>query len=57
MAAPVSFGSASRGRKRCRSPEEQRIEAEWTAHLGKRRMAQLREALTMLREITDPYAP
>lgn len=37
--------------------EEQRIEAEWTAHLGKRRMAQLREALTMLREITDPYAP
>ncbi|MET0741593.1 MAG: MarR family transcriptional regulator [Candidatus Nanopelagicales bacterium] len=31
------------------------IEAEWTEHLGKRRMDQLREALTMLREITDPY--
>jgi hypothetical protein len=25
------------------------------AHLGARRMRQLREALTMLREITDPY--
>lgn len=35
--------------------EEARIEAEWTAHLGPRRMKQLREALTMLREITDPY--
>ncbi|MRH90995.1 MarR family transcriptional regulator [Nocardia sp. SYP-A9097] len=33
-----------------------RIEAEWAAHLGERRMAQLRDALTRLREITDPYA-
>ncbi|WP_156726179.1 MarR family winged helix-turn-helix transcriptional regulator [Streptomyces apocyni] len=32
------------------------VEAEWAAHLGKRRMAQLRETLTRLREITDPYA-
>ncbi|HEX6353093.1 MarR family winged helix-turn-helix transcriptional regulator [Actinophytocola sp.] len=31
------------------------IEAEWTAHLGPRRMTQLRDALTRLREITDPY--
>lgn len=30
------------------------IEAEWTAHIGRRRMAQLRDALTRLREITDP---
>jgi DNA-binding MarR family transcriptional regulator len=36
--------------------EEVKITAEWTAHLGERRMRQLREALTMLREITDPYA-
>ncbi|MEX5237999.1 MarR family winged helix-turn-helix transcriptional regulator, partial [Kocuria arenosa] len=36
--------------------EEARIEAEWSAHLGKRRMRQLREALTALREITDPHA-
>jgi DNA-binding MarR family transcriptional regulator len=35
--------------------EEQRIEKEWEAHLGPRRMRQLREALTLLREITDPY--
>jgi DNA-binding MarR family transcriptional regulator len=31
------------------------IEAEWTTHLGTRRMAQLRDTLTRLREITDPY--
>src|SRR5215211_4820799 len=33
------------------------VETEWTAHLGKRRMGQLREILSKLREITDPYAP
>jgi hypothetical protein len=32
-----------------------RVEAEWTAHLGQRHMAQLRQPLAMLREITDPY--
>jgi DNA-binding MarR family transcriptional regulator len=32
------------------------VEAEWTAHLGKRQMAQLRQTLAKLREITDPYA-
>lgn len=32
-----------------------RIEAEWEQHIGKRRMAQLRETLGMLCEITDPY--
>lgn len=31
------------------------IEDEWSAHIGKRRMAQLRDALIRLREITDPY--
>ena len=35
--------------------EEAKIEAEWTEHLGNRRMRQLREALNLLREITDPY--
>jgi DNA-binding MarR family transcriptional regulator len=35
--------------------EEDRIEAEWRAHLGAERMAQLRQALTALRDITDPY--
>ena len=31
------------------------IEAEWTAHLGERRMTQLRRTLSDLREITDPW--
>jgi DNA-binding MarR family transcriptional regulator len=31
------------------------VEAEWTAHLGVRRMSQLRDILTALREITDPW--
>jgi DNA-binding MarR family transcriptional regulator len=31
------------------------VEDEWRAHLGERRWGQLREALTRLREITDPY--
>jgi DNA-binding MarR family transcriptional regulator len=31
------------------------VEAEWRAHLGERRWSQLREALTRLREVTDPY--
>jgi DNA-binding MarR family transcriptional regulator len=35
--------------------EEARIEAEWEAHLGPERMDQLRDALTALRDITDPY--
>jgi DNA-binding MarR family transcriptional regulator len=35
--------------------EEDRIEAEWRAHLGAERMNQLRDALTALRDITDPY--
>jgi len=35
---------------------EQELEQEWTAHLGKRRIRELREALEKLREITDPYA-
>lgn len=32
-----------------------KVEAEWTAHLGARKMAQLRRILAELREITDPY--
>ena len=32
------------------------VEARWAAHLGEAGTAQLREALTRLREITDPYA-
>src|SRR3954454_6194701 len=32
------------------------VEAEWTAHLGRQRMTQLRNILNELREITDPHA-
>jgi DNA-binding MarR family transcriptional regulator len=35
--------------------EEDRIEAEWRARLGPELMDQLSEALTLLRDITDPY--
>jgi DNA-binding MarR family transcriptional regulator len=35
---------------------EQVVEREWEQHLGPERMAALRDALTSLREITDPYA-
>jgi DNA-binding MarR family transcriptional regulator len=31
------------------------VEADWAAHLGQRRMEQLRRSLTALRDITDPY--
>ena len=37
--------------------EEARIEAEWEEHLGSHRMAQLRDALISLREITDRWMP
>lgn len=30
-------------------------EAQWLAHLGPSRMAQLRETLTLLRQVADPY--
>ncbi len=36
--------------------EGAKIEAEWEAHIGKRRMTELRATLAKLREITDPYA-
>lgn len=35
--------------------EIERIEAEWEKHVGKRKMAQLRETLEKLAELTDPY--
>ncbi len=35
--------------------EEERIEAEWRAQLGDELMDRLRDALTALRDTTDPY--
>ena len=34
---------------------EAEVQAEWTRHLGRRATAQVHQALTRLREITDPY--
>ncbi|MGY1620664.1 MarR family winged helix-turn-helix transcriptional regulator [Geodermatophilus sp. SYSU D00965] len=34
---------------------EAEVETEWTAYLGEEVAEQLREALTRLREVTDPY--
>jgi hypothetical protein len=34
---------------------EQQVESEFEAHLGARRMRELRRSLESLREITDPY--
>ena len=31
------------------------VEAEWAAHLGEQRLAQLRAILGDLRDVTDPY--
>ena len=42
--------------KRIADPVAAEVEAEWRAHLGERLYEQLREGLTHLREITDPYA-
>lgn len=36
-------------------PVVREVEATWESHLGRTRTRQLREALTALREITDPY--
>ena len=48
--------TSGHARSRCRPAEVVAdVEAEWTAHLGERRMADLRRTLTPLREITDPY--
>ncbi|MFM6848727.1 MAG: MarR family winged helix-turn-helix transcriptional regulator [Terrabacter sp.] len=36
-------------------PALAQAEERWLAHIGPERMAQLRETLTLLREVTDPY--
>jgi DNA-binding MarR family transcriptional regulator len=48
---------AERGRWSVEASREivAQVEAEWAAHLGERRMAQLRRILTDLREVTDPW--
>lgn len=49
---------APRGRQAIEQtlPVLRELEAEWERHLGPRRMAQLRDTLERLRQITDPFA-
>ena len=49
---------APRGREAQRDARrvEREIHREWEQHLGPERMAALQDALTSLREITDPWA-
>ena len=48
---------AQRGKEAqaCAREMEQQVEDELTAHLGERRMRELRRSLESLREITDPF--
>ncbi|UUO03051.1 MarR family transcriptional regulator [Mycolicibacterium novocastrense] len=48
---------SDKGMAVCRTAgaEVAKVEDEWRRYLGDRRFRQLREALTALREITDPY--
>lgn len=52
----VRLSDQGRAARRLARREEQRIRREWTEHLGSARMEALEDALTSLREITDPWA-
>jgi DNA-binding MarR family transcriptional regulator len=49
---------AARGRRACRVAwrVQEEVDRSWSEHLGPRRTQALRDALTRLREITDPWA-
>lgn len=51
----VSFGPRGLEAIPVAQAAERAVEAEWVAHLGVRRAAQLRQALLLLREVTDPW--
>lgn len=51
----VRFSDKGREVIACARKVEAEIAAEWEAHLGPRRMKDLRETLALLREITDPW--
>ena len=52
----VLIAPRGRGAQRVARGVERDISREWEEHLGGERMAALQEALTSLREITDPWA-
>lgn len=52
----IRLSQKGREAQACAREMERQIEAEFEAHLGPRRMRELRRSLESLREITDPYA-
>jgi DNA-binding MarR family transcriptional regulator len=52
----VRIAPRGRAAQREARKEERRVRREWEQHLGPERMAALQDALTTLREITDPWA-
>lgn len=52
----IRISQRGREAQACAREMEQQLEAEFEAHLGPRRMRELRRSLESLREITDPYA-
>jgi DNA-binding MarR family transcriptional regulator len=52
----VVFAERGRAAVAAARRAEERLYVGWERHLGARRTRQLREALELLREITDPYA-
>jgi prophage DNA circulation protein len=51
----VCFTERGRELQRAAREVERRVEQEWADHLGPERLETLRELLTELREITDPW--
>lgn len=51
----VKIAARGRAAREAVLPALAEAEAQWTAHIGPERMAQLRETLMMLREVADPY--
>lgn len=52
----VRFATRGRAARRVAWRAQAAVEARWSEHLGPRRTKALRDALTALREITDPWA-
>lgn len=52
----VTITDAGAGAVRLAAEEVAAVEGEWVAHVGERRMAELRRTLRQLRQITDPWA-
>ena len=54
-ASLVRIAARGRAAREAVLPALADAEARWLAHIGPERMAQLRETLTLLRQVADPY--